>query len=630
MINTNFIKKIKKLLCLLVFIIFQTTGIISQNSLVIDSLLSELNKADDTTKIKIYNSLCWEYRNFNYSLAIQYGKKALLLAEDIHFYKETGTSLSFIGVAYRNLGNYPKALEYYLKALQRSIEEDNQEEKAYSLINIGNFYLYLDDNDMALKYVKQAFKIAEQLKIPKLLSYCYVNLGRIYNNNKEYDKARDYLSKTLVIRKQINDTRGIAVTLYDIADIYKNTGDYEKSLDYLNKSINILKKIGDKDGILYCYNNIACVYFLTGDNDISYKYALIAYEIAKNINSKFELQKTCKLLAEIYEKRGDYKKSCEYQKQYVSIKDSIFKQEKILKLAQLESKNEIKEHETQIEVLLEDKKIQKEKVERIKLFSMYLLIGLIFIVIFVFILYRNIQQKKKIFTLLLRQKEEIERQRDMIDAERRKSEELILNIIPKEIAKELKEKGFASTKSYDMVTVVFADLVGFSEKSENLSPDILIEELNHCFFVFDEITEKFNLEKIKTIGDAYMCAGGIPLANKTNPMDAILAGIKMQEFMNNWKTEKIKRGESYWEMRIGIHTGSVVAGVIGMKKFAYDIWGDTVNIASRMESASEPGRINISGSTYELIKNNFFCHHRGKISAKNMGEIDMYFVEKEK
>ncbi len=147
-------------------------------------------------------------------------------------------------------------------------------------------------------------------------------------------------------------------------------------------------------------------------------------------------------------------------------------------------------------------------------------------------------------------------------------------------------------------------------------------------YAFDDITEKHNVEKIKTIGDSYMCAGGIPIRNKSNPIDTILAAIEIRRFMELLRDDKLSRGETFWDIRIGVHSGDIIAGVVGKRKFAYDIWGDTVNIASRMESSGEPGKINISGWTYELVKDYFDCTYRGKIPAKNKGEIDMYFVDR--
>jgi class 3 adenylate cyclase len=224
----------------------------------------------------------------------------------------------------------------------------------------------------------------------------------------------------------------------------------------------------------------------------------------------------------------------------------------------------------------------------------------------------------------------IERQKSEIEIEKEKSDTLLLNILPAQTAYELKEKGETEPRFYEVVSVIFTDFKGFTQISEKLSPQQIIAELNFCFQKFDEIIEKHHLEKIKTIGDAYMCAGGIPEKNDTNPADAVRAALEMQQFMAEWKSEKKSKGEECFELRLGIHTGPLVAGVIGKKKFAYDIWGDTVNLAARMESSGEVGKVNISGETYRYIQKIFICTHRGKIPAKNKGEIDMYFVESEK
>ena len=186
----------------------------------------------------------------------------------------------------------------------------------------------------------------------------------------------------------------------------------------------------------------------------------------------------------------------------------------------------------------------------------------------------------------------------------------------------IKRSGRESAKRFDLATVLFSDIQGFTKIAEQLNPESLIDELDIFFYHFDTVVEKYNIEKIKTIGDAYMCAGGIPHENHTNPVEVVLAALEMQLFMKNMKHHK---GEM-WDLRIGIHTGSVIAGVVGHKKLSYDIWGDTVNTASRMESSCTPGKINISGHTYDFIKDYFICEYRGKMPVKYKGNIDMYYV----
>lgn len=208
-----------------------------------------------------------------------------------------------------------------------------------------------------------------------------------------------------------------------------------------------------------------------------------------------------------------------------------------------------------------------------------------------------------------------------------RSETLLLNILPKQIAEELKANGKAEAKHFDEVTVMFTDFKNFTQIAEKLSPTDLVTELDTIFAAFDNIISKHKLEKIKTIGDSYMCAGGLPTPGNTHATDAVNAALEIREFIRQHIRKRTDEGKDPFEIRIGIHSGPVVAGIVGKIKFAYDIWGDTVNLASRMESSGEPGRINISGSTYELVKDQFHCTHRGKIKAKNKGEVDMYFVD---
>lgn len=228
---------------------------------------------------------------------------------------------------------------------------------------------------------------------------------------------------------------------------------------------------------------------------------------------------------------------------------------------------------------------------------------------------------------VLEQKKKIEIQKELIEKEKHKAEKLLLNILPHETAEELISKGKASPRHYRMATVMFCDFKGFTKIAERLQPQELVDELDRCFNAFDDIMEKYNVEKIKTSGDAYMAAGGVPIRNKTNPIDMVLAAMEVQEFMAQHKKERLALGKPAWELRIGIHTGEVIAGVVGKKKFAYDIWGDTVNTAARMESSSETTKINISGSTYNYVNQYFDLEYRGKIPAKNKGEVDMYFVK---
>ena len=269
--------------------------------------------------------------------------------------------------------------------------------------------------------------------------------------------------------------------------------------------------------------------------------------------------------------------------------------------------------------------------------SLYVIFGLLSI--FAYVNWRTLALKKRQKELertveertteLAAQKDELAHKNELIIIEKERSDNLLLNILPLETAEELKQHGVAKAKNYEMVSVLFTDFKDFTLHSERLEPEKLVAEIDHCFKAFDQIMEKHNVEKIKTVGDAYMAAGGLPVPNTSNPADAVNAALAIRDFMQQYQSERKAEGREAFEIRIGVHTGPVVAGIVGIKKFAYDIWGDTVNLASRMENSGKVGKVNISQSTYEHLKGHpdFKFQPRGKIKAKNKGELEMYFAE---
>jgi adenylate cyclase len=358
---------------------------------------------------------------------------------------------------------------------------------------------------------------------------------------------------------------------------------------------------------------LANTYDSTGD----YKKALEAYSkaeiLARDINSSYDLKDIYNSLQFTYTRLSDYKNASKYQGLLLSIKDNIYNKETDLKLSGYEFDFEIEKKQGQINLLEKDKALQDLAIQRQKLFRNAVLVGFVLILVIVIILYRNYRNKIKVNRLLDTQKAQIE--------------SLLSNILPAEVSKELQQKGEATPRFYESVSVLFTDFKGFTSIADSLSPQQVVAELSECFVAFDNIMDKYGLEKIKTIGDAYMCAGGIPVENTTHPVNMVKASLEILHYMRYKNLQRKLSGQVPWELRIGIHTGPLVAGVVGKKKYAYDIWGSTVNVASRMESNGEPGQINISMSTYELVKNEFECTYRGKIYAKNIGEIDMYFVK---
>jgi len=212
--------------------------------------------------------------------------------------------------------------------------------------------------------------------------------------------------------------------------------------------------------------------------------------------------------------------------------------------------------------------------------------------------------------------------------EKKRSEDLLTNMLPAEVVRELKSKGTVKAHKYDGASVLFTDFKNFSQIAENLSPEELVKELGYCFTVFDRIIDKYRLQKIKTIGDAYMCVGGLYTRGGNHVQRMVFAALEIQQFLANRKVKRKKAAQYFFEARLGIHTGPIVAGVIGSKKIAFDVWGNTVNVAQQMEHHSEVGKVNISGETYALVKEKFECTQRETITAKNKQIYDMYYVNK--
>ena len=481
----------------------------------------------------------------------------------------------------------------------------------------------------AISYLNQAVKYSATVKDYENLGKTYSSLAEIYKNQKDYEQAVFNYKKASKSYELLGDRKKAALYHYLEGNIYAQTGRYDAAIEVYKTTIRSANTANATQLVLQITEDLAKIYRIKGDTKNANLYANIKEEI------KDEAQDVIKL--------EEKKDEVLIDTSSVSLVERERKKEEAKKIAQ-----EQKVKTLSIEELLERSTFESDSLERLhtetlaakeadKKLYMYVIGGVAFfaviLIIFIIIQSNTVRAKKKANRELASanqelaaKNEEIESQKEIIEKEKERSEALLLNILPKEIAEELKHNPNLPPRSYDQVSVIFTDFKGFTQAAEQLTPEELIDELAECFSEFDSICEKWNLERIKTMGDAYMCAGGVPTTNYTNPVDAVNAAMEMQEVIEQLKQKKILQGRPYFEMRLGIHTGPVVAGVVGKKRFAYDIWGDTVNLAARMESSGEVGRVNISEYTYSLVRDYFFCSYRGKIEAKNKGEVDMYFV----
>jgi class 3 adenylate cyclase len=334
--------------------------------------------------------------------------------------------------------------------------------------------------------------------------------------------------------------------------------------------------------------------------------------MAKNADQSFLLKSAYEGLAKIYDEKKEYKRAFYYQNLLTDLNQILYNIATDENVGAAVFDYEIQKKQSEINLYKKEKDIADLELNRQKFAKNALIAGLGLVSLIIFILYRDYLNKTKTNKLLDSQKAQIQT--------------LLSNILPDEVAEELQRDGFATPRFYESASVLFTDFKSFTKHADHMTPQEVIAELNSCFIAFDDIMEKYNLEKIKTIGDAYMCAGGIPVPDPNHYWNMVKAAKDIQATILMRNREREAKGLPPWEIRIGIHVGPIVAGVVGKKKYAYDIWGSTVNIASRMESNGEPGQINISSATFDLIKDEYACTHRGKIYAKNVGDIDMYFL----
>jgi len=524
--------------------------------------------------------------------------------------------LNNLGAVHFNQGDDNKAIEYYLESLKVGEELDDTLRIATATVNIGAVYFNKKVTyDLSLKYYLQSLPLSEALGDYDAIGTCTVNIGEIYLVRNQPDSALLFFEKALNAYQQTK-SGNIAYALNSIGKVYAQKNEFGKAIEFQNKAIEIAQQNDSRLEISQAFLGLASTYKQQGNDNLAIYNFQKAKNIADEISAVYQIKDAYEGLADCYSKQNDYQNAFKYSSLYNAIKDTLYNAEMDKRIQALTLNFDINKKQVQINLLTKDKELQALDIRRQKTIRNAVGITgllLLFMAIGLFNRYKYIRRTKRI-----------------IEEEKAISEKLLLNILPEETAAELKANGSAIPKYYEKVSVLFTDFKGFTKIAEQITPLELVEELNQCFMAFDQIIDRHNLEKIKTIGDAYMCAGGIPVANDTNPVDIVLAGLEIKEYMENLKIEREALGKSCWELRIGIHTGTVIAGVIGKNKFAYDIWGDAVNTASRMESSGIPGIVNISGDTYELIKDKFVCTHRGKVYAKNKGEIDMYIVEKQK
>jgi adenylate cyclase len=569
----------------------------------------------------LYNNLGNAYEGFgDYEMALQNHTANLNTVELLKDTLRIARAHYNIGVVQQEMGDYIEALSN-LNEYRFYVETQGDKiglGKAYS--QLGHIRFELEDFNGAKNWYDKALRIKETQEDPAEHAAALTDLGNVLDELDITQSAIDCYLKAWEIRKGINDKEGIAAIFNNLGIAHKHLKQYEQALIYLKQAMTLRKASGNKAGLMEVYNTMGDVLFGQNKIDEALGYTQQYYELAIKIGNEKFIQKAYKDLSKLYEKQGDFQLAYEFRVKYDELRYQRLNEKRLTDINRGEFRYSDRKKQQNIERAQTQILLQEAQLERSKL-SMYASIaGVIALALLALLLYNRNRLRAKANVALAAKNETIEK-------ERQRADELLKNILPAATAEELKIHNKVKPERYESVSVLFTDFKSFTNIAETMPPEQLVAELDECFRIFDQICEQHGLEKIKTIGDAYMCVGGLPTRNETHATDTVAAGLEMQRQLIAFMDEKKKTGKTVFEMRVGIHTGPVVAGIVGMKKFAYDIWGDTVNTAARMESSSEIGKVNISETTYTLVKNQYQCTFRGKVSAKNKGEIAMYFVE---
>lgn len=515
-----------------------------------------------------------------------------------------------LGAVYDQQGDLPRALKHYKVALNIDEELGNKEGMAMSLNNIGNIYNAQNNIDSALVYYERALAIDRELGVKQGIAIELINLGNLYKKKGNTSKARQFLTEALEISDELGDLDSKASAILSLGSMHQKRGEYAQAMERFEEALEVYEKMGAIRGVSNAQITIGSLLNEVNDHQGAKAFCQSGLDIALELNDLNLESASCYCLYYAHKALGDNTKALRYHEQMLAARDALNERESAEKLMQIQMQFDFDKKEA-IAKAEQDKKdaLAKKELERQKLVRNSFIGGFVVVLLFAGVFLS---------------------QRNRIGKEKERSEGLLLNILPAETAKELKEKGHAEAQLIDQVTVLFTDFKGFTAMSEKLSPKALVKDLHACFSLFDRVCEKYGIEKIKTIGDAYMAAGGLPTPNHTHAEDVVKAALEMAQIVEAGKSKKIASGEPFFEIRIGVHTGPVVAGIVGIKKFQYDIWGDTVNTASRMESSGEVGRVNMSDTTYQLLRDQpaFRFTSRGKVKAKGKGEIEMYFVDR--
>ena len=569
----------------------------------------------------------------DFNNALEYNRKIL----NLNIGRDTVIQiLAATGVLYQDMGDLPRALKHYQQAyslLHEDIVSDTETGVADTLTLMGlkhqiaAIYAAIPDFERAIQSYSEIHELNKNIRYSWFTAWADMGIGDCHLTKGNHNQAIGYYLKILAEIKKIGGNRNqaseyLAQVLNKLGEAYHALGKIDPAFSYATQAMELAedekRNTPLKAQLPAIYTTVGKIYTSKRGYSMALRYLDKALAISMETGATDKRSNVWLALSSVYEQMRRHDDALKAYQTHIRLRDSLYSNKKLQELTRIDMLGDFERRQLTDSLKREEEKVSANyELQRQKLLTYSGFGGLILLLLLSFFIFRGYRQEKKTNTI-------ITNANNAITEEKRISEQLLHNILPEEVAEELKEKGTTAAKYYESVTVMFTDFVNFTEAGERMGSQELVDELHTCFKTFDSIMEKYKIEKIKTIGDAYLAVSGLPVPNTSHAENMVMAAIEIRDFM---LVHKAELKDKTFEIRIGIHSGDVVAGIVGVKKFAYDIWGDTVNTAARMEQSGVPGKINISQSTYDLVKGSFNCTYRGEIAAKNKGNLRMFLAE---
>ncbi len=607
----------------------------AQDMRVVDSVKKRIASAPtDTARVEHMIALARAYEQANPKTSYSILQQSVVISKRVGYTRGYANASLRMASIDDDMHNNTAALEHCMQAANafRMIGDSEMLYDAYYLVVL--IFQARSDNEHALKYGIECISYYERTGNDRLLAGLYHNLSSSYGSvgntaeqtsllkkalrinqrignrswaarnmlalatNMEDQNWKESLSlhqQALVLARDSHDSSMIGMALVGTAVIRTKQRAFQEATDSLMKALRVFRNIRDVNGVAWTFNNLGHAYTLQRRFAEATVCLDSCLRLCRLLKSTGAMRNVYLRLYQLDSASGNYASAYTNYRNYIAANDSLNSADNIRSAMNQVMRHQYALREAAARTEQEKKDITQRNIRNSIAAGVVLALG------FLVVVYR---------------------QRNRVEREKKRSESLLLNILPAEVASELMTRGETSARRYDNVTVLFTDFVDFTKIGEGMRPEDLVQELHECFSAFDAIIERNGLEKIKTTGDAYMAVCGMPAANEHHAEACVRAALEILAYVHH----RTQQGKAF-QIRIGIHSGSVVAGIVGVKKFAYDIWGDVVNTAARMEQHSMPGKITISESTYQLVHDRFICTPRGKVAVKGKGEMEMYFVE---